>query len=44
MEAALPMISAFFMVMTNLIRSVNQNDNQNRNFYDSEEYRNMQIN
>ena len=44
MEAAVPVISAIFMGVTNLIRSVNDNDNQNRNFYDSEEYRNMQIN
>ncbi len=41
---ALPVISVLSMGVTNLIRRINQNDNQNSNFYDSDEYRNMQMN
>ena len=41
---ALPVISVLSMGITNLIRRVNQNDNQNSNFYDSDIYRNMQMN
>ena len=41
---AVTAISAFFMGVTNVIRSVNQNDNQNSNFCDSEEYRQLQMN
>ncbi len=41
---ALPVISVLSMGVTNLIRRINQNDNKNSNFYDSDEYRNMQMN
>ena len=44
MAAAVTAISAVFTGVTNIIRCVKENDNQNRNFYDSEEYRNMQMN
>ena len=41
---ALPVISVLSMGITNIIRRINQNGNQNSNFYDSDEYRNMQMN